>query len=163
MKFRACAITVTAAITPAVPSLFAGPPAAARAAQRLPGTKIPSDLAAAYPEARPEIHRILSPAGIEMATAVANMCLPEATSRYAIGSSSDWTTTGQTRSSAIVANPTLNRLFEAQRIDVPEFPPVAPITCALHGLTGTLAPVPAADWITDRFAGVPAPNNCGAS
>lgn len=163
-----------------------------------------NSVAADYPEARPEIDRILSPAGKAMTNDVANMCLIEAIARYGLlpTSSSAWTTTGQPLSAAIAANPTLNRLFAEQhigsltpkapllmlsnvsdelvpnwtvrraaadwcargvtvRLDVPDVPPIAPITGGVHGLTGTLAPIPASAWMADRFAGVPAPNNCG--
>lgn len=157
-------------------------------------------LAAAYPEARPEIDRILSPAGKALMMDTANMCLVEATARYALTSSSVWTASGRPLPAEVSANPVLHRILDSLvvgnrtptvpvlmvsapadeivpnaaarqaaakwcsrgvpvQLDEPPIPRIAPPTAIVHA-TGTLSVIAGAEWMTQRFAGVPPPSNC---
>ncbi|WP_170112040.1 alpha/beta fold hydrolase [Nocardia fluminea] len=73
-------------------------------------------LSADYPQARPEIEAVLSPAGLTWLDDSLTQCIPENVARYSLVDSRTWTRSGQTVSAAIAENLVLRALLEQQRI-----------------------------------------------
>ncbi|WP_020108084.1 lipase family protein [Nocardia sp. 348MFTsu5.1] len=78
-----------------------------------------------YPEARPELDRVLNNAGKSLLRETANQCVPETLARYAFQRTSVWTSSGRPLGEVATASPVLKRIFDQQRIGT--LTPEAPI------------------------------------
>lgn len=78
-----------------------------------------------YPSARPELDRLINPAGKALMRDTANQCVPETLARYAFQRTSQWTTSGRPLAEVATDNPVLKSVFDQQRIGT--LTPQAPI------------------------------------
>ncbi|MHA3701528.1 lipase family protein [Jatrophihabitans sp. YIM 134969] len=88
--------------------------------------------AQAYPRLRPVLAANVSAAGRAVLTDLQQACTPDAILRYAFHSTSEWTTSGQSLSQVIAANPVAKAVVDAQRIG--RIAPAVPVRVS----TGTL-------------------------
>lgn len=72
--------------------------------------------AQAYPALRPILDANVSAAGRSALQDLQQACTPDAIFRYAFRATSQWTTSGQSLSQVIAANPTAQAIVDAQRI-----------------------------------------------
>ena len=78
-----------------------------------------------YPQARPELDRVLNSAGKSLLRETANQCVPETLARYAFQRTSAWTSSGRPLGEVATASPVLKPIFDQQRIGT--LTPDAPI------------------------------------